>query len=72
VVETGFVDVVVAGMMLVVVVESAKATAPLAKVALTRLARTTLLATNLTFDENQRSIFSSSDEHGTPARVELP
>jgi hypothetical protein len=55
VVETGFVDVVVAGMVLVVVVESAKATAPLAKVAPTRLARTTLLATNLTFDEDRHS-----------------
>jgi len=55
VVETGFVDVVVAGMVLVVV-ESAKATAPLAKVAPTRLARTTLLATNLTFDEDRHSI----------------
>jgi len=53
--ETGFVDVVVAGVVLVVVVESANATAPLAKVAPTRLARTTLLATNLTFDEDQHS-----------------
>jgi hypothetical protein len=52
VVETGFVDVVVAGMVLVVI-ESAKATAPLAKVAPTRLARTTLRATNLTFDEDR-------------------
>jgi hypothetical protein len=56
VVETGFVDVVVAGMMLVVVVESARATAPLTKVAPTRLARMTLLATNLTFDEDRPSI----------------
>jgi hypothetical protein len=56
VVETGFVDVVVAGTMLVVVVESAKATASLAKVAPTRLARTTLPATHLTFDEDRRSI----------------
>ena len=71
-VETRFVDVVVAGMMLVVVIESARVTAPLAKVAPTRLARTTLLATNLTFDEDRRSIARSSDEHGAPARVELP
>jgi hypothetical protein len=55
-VETGFVDVVVAGMVLVVVVESAKATAPLAKVAPTRLARTTLLATSVTFDEDRPPI----------------
>jgi hypothetical protein len=58
--------------MTLVVVESAKATAPLAKVALTRLARTTLLAINLTFDEDRPSISLSFDEHGAPARVELP
>jgi hypothetical protein len=57
-------------MVLVVVVESARATAPLAKVAPTRLARTTLFATNLSFAEDRRSIIKSSDEHGALARVE--